>query len=129
MGRDLEQEFGITHSLFELLLLAGRAGAGGIPVRDIAQARVLTSGGATRLVQRAATLGLIEREKSVQDARIQLIRLSPRGEEVLLRASARHVENIERYLLSLLSPAEAEVFSAAVKKISKNAAKALPIMP
>lgn len=129
VGRDLEREFGITHSLFELLLLAGRAGTEGIPVRDIAQARVLTSGGATRLVQRAATLGLIERESSARDARVQLIRLSARGEDVLLRASTRHSENIETYLVDLLTPAEAEVFAAAVKKISKNAAQLLPIMP
>lgn len=129
LGRDLEQEYGISHSLFELLLLAGRAGTQGIPVRDIAQARVLTSGGATRLVQRASALGLIERENSASDARVQLIRLSTHGENVLLRASTRHVENIERYMLDLLSPTEAEVFSAAVKKISKNAAQVLPIMP
>jgi hypothetical protein len=32
-------------------------------------------------------------------------------------------------MLDLLSPSEAEVFSAAVKKISKNAAQHLPIMP
>lgn len=129
LGRNLEQEFGISHSLFELLLLAGRAGTQGIPVRDIAQARVLTSGGATRLVQRASALGLIERENSASDGRVQLIRLSAHGEDVLLRASARHVENIERYMLDLLSPTEAEAFSAAVKKISKNAAQVLPIMP
>ncbi|QCO98027.1 winged helix-turn-helix transcriptional regulator [Arthrobacter sp. 24S4-2] len=129
LGRDLEEEFGISHSIFELLLLAGRAGSQGIPVRDIAQARVLTSGGATRLVQRASALGLIERENSASDARIQLIRLSAHGEDLLLRASTRHVENIERHLLNLLSPGEAEVFSAAVKKISKHAARELPIMP
>jgi DNA-binding MarR family transcriptional regulator len=128
-GRDLEQEFGISHTLFELLLLAGRAGDQGIPVRDIAQARVLSSGGATRLVQRASALGLIERGNSASDARVQLIRLSAHGEDVLLKASSRHVENIERYMLDLLSPTEAEVFSVAVKKISKNAAEELPVMP
>lgn len=129
LGRALEQEFGLSHSLFELLLLAARGGNKGIPVRDIAQARVLTSGGATRLVQRAAALGLIERGSSAVDGRVQLIRLTTHGEAVLLRASTRHVENIERYMLDLLSPSEAEVFSAAVKKISKNAAQHLPIMP
>jgi len=32
-------------------------------------------------------------------------------------------------MLDLLSPAEAEVLSMAVTKISKNAAKILPVMP
>lgn len=129
LGRDLEQEFGISHSIFELLLLAARAGDEGLPVRDIAQARVLTSGGATRLVQRATALGLVDRESSASDARVQLIRLSNHGESVLLRASSRHAENIEKYVLDLLTPTEAKVFGAALKKISKNAAQELPIMP
>lgn len=129
LGRDLEQEFGISHSIFELLLLAARAGDEGLPVRDIAQARVLTSGGATRLVQRATALGLVDRESSASDARVQLIRLTNHGESVLLRASSRHAENIEKYVLDLLTPTEAKVFGAALKKISKNAAQELPIMP
>lgn len=128
-GRDLEQEFGISHSVYELLLLAGRAGTTGIPARDIAQARVLTSGGATRLVQRALALGLIERAVSSTDARVQLIRLSAHGEDTLIRASDRHAKNIERDLLNLLSPTEATIFAEAVKRISKNAANELPIMP
>ncbi len=129
LGRDLEQGFGISHSIFELLLLAARAGDEGLPVRDIAQARVLTSGGATRLVQRATALGLVDRQNSISDARIQLIRLTDHGEGVLLRASTRHAENIEKYMLNLLTPTEAKVLGSALKKVSKNAAQELPNMP
>ncbi len=129
LGRDLEQEIGITHSIFELLLLAARAGDEGLPVRAIAEARVLTSGGATRLVQRATALGLVDQEGSISDARVQLIRLTDHGESVLLRASTRHAENIEKYMLNLLTPMEAKVFGTALKKISKNAAQQLPSMP
>src|SRR4051794_12165880 len=96
LGRSLEENIGLSHSLFELLLVLGRAGGDGIPVREIAQARVLTSGGATRLVQRASEQGLIRRRTSPTDARVQIIQLTPHGEEVLVRASALHVENIER---------------------------------
>lgn len=129
LGRALEEDFGISHSTFELLLLVGRAGAGGVPIRDIAQGRVLTSGGATRLVQRAVTDGLVERRPSENDARVQLVTLTARGTELLLRATAAHVENVQRYLIDNLPEADAETFARAVRTLSVRASEALPIMP
>ena len=65
LGRALEESTGLTHSIYELLLVVGRAGGDGVPVRDVAQSRVLTSGGATRLVNRAVELGLIRRRSEI----------------------------------------------------------------
>ena len=129
LGRSLEEECGITHTVFELLLVVGRGGEGGVPVRDIAQSRVLTSGGATRLVQRAAEQGLIERRASASDGRVQLIELTSTGAELLVRASAVHARNVERYLIEVLPADERSGFADAVKLLSQNAARALPIMP
>lgn len=129
LGRALEVEVGLPHSLFELLLVVGRAGERGVPIRDIAQARVLTSGGATRLVQRAAEQGLVERQTSPDDARVQIIQLTAAGEELLLRASDLHVRNIEKYLIDVLSPEQAAVFAEAIEALSKNATRVLPTMP
>lgn len=129
LGRALEDEAGISHSLFELLLVVGRAGTGGVAVRDIAQARVLTSGGATRLVQRGSELGLVRRRTSSDDARVQIIQLTEEGEGLLLRASELHVRNIERYLIDVLPAEQAGVFAQAIETLSKNAARLLPTMP
>lgn len=129
LGRELENEFGLTHSIFELLLVVGRAGDEGIALRDVAQSRVLTSGGATRLAQRALQQGLIQRHTSATDARMQIIRLTSEGEALLLRASAFHAHNIERYLIDVLPEQQASVFAEAIKALSKNAAAALPTMP
>jgi DNA-binding MarR family transcriptional regulator len=129
LGGSLEQETGLSHSLFELLLIVGRAGDAGVPVRDIAQARVLTSGGATRLVQRASAKGLIERRDSTKDRRVQLIYLTSQGEHILLEAAARHARNVERYVIDQLPADQAEVFAEAIRTLSKYAAKELPIMP
>ena len=129
LGRELENEFGLSHSIYELLLLVGRAGDGGIALRDIAQSRVLTSGGATRLVQRAVADGLVTRHAASHDARVQLVELTPHGEEVVTRASDLHARNIETYLIDALPADQAEAFAAAVRTLSRNAARALPVMP
>ena len=60
---------------------------------------------------------------------MQLIELTPRGEELLLAASALHARNIERYLIDVLPPDQAAVFAEAIRTLSKNAATALPVMP
>ncbi|MEP6481591.1 MAG: MarR family winged helix-turn-helix transcriptional regulator [Rhodoglobus sp.] len=129
LGRALEEEVGIPHSLFELLLVIGRAGENGTSLRDIAQARVLTSGGATRLVKRASEQGLIRQQTSVEDARKQIVHLTPTGEALLVRASTFHVHNIERYLIDVLPADQAKVFAEAIKSLSQNAARSLPTMP
>ena len=129
LGRALEDELGLPHSLFELLLVIGRAGENGVAVRDIAQARVLTSGGATRLVKRASDQGFVRQSVSSDDARVQIVQLTPRGVDVLLEASAIHAQNVERYLVNVLPADQAEVFASAIKTLSKNAAKTLPTMP
>lgn len=129
LARSLEESTGLSHSLFELLLVVGRAGPGGIAARDIAQARVLTSGGATRLVNRAADQGLITRRASEDDGRVQLVELTSHGEQVLLQASTLHARNIQHFLIDILPEDQAAVFAQAIRTLSKSAAQALPIMP
>ena len=129
LGKSLEESVGISHAVFEVLLLVGRAGERGVPVRDIAQSRVLTSGGATRLVSRAEELGLIDRQPSPDDGRVQLVRLTAHGEQIVKDASALHVANIERYLVDALAPGDEAAFGEALRAISTNAARALPVMP
>ena len=59
LGRALEVECGISHLMFEVLLILGRAGEPGLSMRAIAQEQVLTTGGATRLVDRMEAAGLV----------------------------------------------------------------------
>jgi DNA-binding MarR family transcriptional regulator len=129
LARSLEDNAGLSHSLFELLLVVGRAGPSGIAARDIAQSRVLTSGGVTRIVNRAAKLGLITRRPSEGDGRVQLIELTKHGEDILIRASSLHAQNVQRYLIDALPTDQAEVFAQAIRTLSKSAAQALPVMP
>lgn len=64
LGRALEEECGISHLMFEVLLILGRAGSPGLSMRAVAQEQVLTTGGATRLVDRMEAAGLVARAES-----------------------------------------------------------------
>jgi DNA-binding MarR family transcriptional regulator len=126
LGRALERECGITHLMYEVLLIVARAGTGGLTMRSIAQEQVLTTGGATRLVDRMESLGLVTRTASPRDRRVQLVRLTSLGEETTVRASRLHVENIEQLFFRPLPPEHRERFADDLRTLSHFARNALP---
>jgi DNA-binding MarR family transcriptional regulator len=126
LGRAIEQEHGISHLMYEVLLILGRAGAPGLSMRAIAQEQVVTTGGVTRLVDRMEAAGLVERTNDPVDRRGRLVRLTPLGEEMVVRASNTHVENIERYFLEPLPADHRERFAEDLRILSHAARDVLP---
>ncbi|WP_037303539.1 MarR family winged helix-turn-helix transcriptional regulator [Amycolatopsis orientalis] len=126
LGRALETECGISHLMFEVLLIVGRKGEAGMSMRAIAQEQVLTTGGATRLVDRMTTLGLVVRTADPDDRRVQLVRLTEAGEEKTVRAARVHVENIQRFFLDPLPADHREQFARDLRTLSHFARDALP---
>ncbi|WP_086852661.1 MarR family winged helix-turn-helix transcriptional regulator [Amycolatopsis kentuckyensis] len=126
LGRALERECGITHLMYEVLLLVGRTGEDGLTMRSIAQEQVLTTGGATRLVDRMEALGLVTRTASPSDKRVQLVRLTAFGEETTVRASRLHVENVEQFLFRPLPEDHRDRFADDLRALSHFARDALP---
>jgi DNA-binding MarR family transcriptional regulator len=126
LGEALEEDCGISHLVFEVLMIVGRAGPEGMPMRAIAQERVLSTGGATRLVDRMETAGLVTRVPDVDDRRGRRVRLTPAGEETAVRAARLHVENIQRLFLDPLPEEHRDPFVEDLRTLSHSARDALP---
>ena len=126
LGHALEEQCGISHLMFEVLLILGRAGDPGMPMRALAQERVLTTGGATRLVDRMEAAGLVARGEDPGDRRGRLVRLTPLGEETVVRAARLHAENVQRLLLDPLPAEHREGFARDLRTVSLAARDALP---
>ncbi|NNN38341.1 MarR family transcriptional regulator [Streptomyces sp. S3(2020)] len=129
LGRALEEECGVSHLMFEVLLILGRAGEPGLSMRAVAQEQVLTTGGATRLVDRMEAAGLVERAEDPGDRRGRLVRLTPRGEETAVAAARVHVENIRRYFMAPLPAEDRERFTEDLRILSHSARDVLPRLP
>ncbi|MFC9685528.1 MarR family winged helix-turn-helix transcriptional regulator [Streptomyces sp. NPDC056948] len=129
LGRALEVECGISHLTFEVLLILGRAGKQGLSMRAIAQEQVLTTGGATRLVDRMAAAGLVDRVEDPDDRRGRLVRLTTLGEETTVAAARVHRENIRRYFLGPLPAEERDRFAENLRVLSHTARDTLPRLP
>lgn len=129
LGRAIEEEFGITHVMFEVLLILGRAGEPGLSMGAIAQEQVLTTGGVTRLVDRMEAAGLVERTEAPGDRRARLVRLTPLGGQTAMRVARVHVENVRRYFLGPLPVADRERFMEDLRILSHAARDILPRLP
>ncbi|GAA1618392.1 MarR family winged helix-turn-helix transcriptional regulator [Actinoplanes couchii] len=126
LGRALEEQCGISHLMFEVLLILGRAGGAGLPMRSVAQEQVLTTGGVTRLVDRMEAAGLVARADDPGDRRSRLVRLTALGEETVVRASRLHVENIQRYFVDPLPAGHRERFMDDLRILSHAARDEVP---
>jgi DNA-binding MarR family transcriptional regulator len=126
LGRAIEQECGISHLMFEVLLILGRAGGPGLSMGAISREQVLTTGGVTRLVDRMVTAGLVERTEDPDDRRGRLVCLTKLGEETAVRAARVHVENIKRYFLEPLPAAHRDQFVDDLRILSHAARDAVP---
>jgi len=126
LGRAIEQECGISHLMFEVLLILGRAGGPGMSMGSIAQERVLTTGGVTRLVDRMLAAGLVTRDEDPADRRGRLVRLTQLGEETVARAARVHAVNVQRFLLDPLPAEHREQFTRDLRTVSLRARDALP---
>ena len=126
LGRAIVAECGISHLMFEVLLILGRGGGSGMSMGSIAQERVLTTGGVTRLVDRMEAAGLVARDENPGDRRGRLVRLTPLGEETAVRAARVHADNVQRFLLDVLPAGHREQFTRDLRTVSMAARDSLP---
>ncbi|THV38445.1 MarR family winged helix-turn-helix transcriptional regulator [Glycomyces buryatensis] len=121
LGRAIEEECGITHLMFEVLLILARVGDAGKSMGEISRAQVLTSGGVTRLIDRMEAAGLVERVANPGDRRGRLVRLTAAGETKTVEASRVHTANIERYFLEPLPADHRRQFADDLRILSHSA--------
>ena len=113
----LEASCGISGPFFEVLLRVGRSPGGRLNMSELAGQLGLTSGGTTRLVDRAVAAGLVERESCPSDRRVQWVVLSAAGESKLDEALVVHLADLQHEFFDRLEPAEIVVLERALDKL------------
>jgi DNA-binding MarR family transcriptional regulator len=108
---------GLGNGDFDVLASLRRAGA---PYRlsatDLTATMMVTSGAATKRVDRLAAAGLVTRTVAEHDGRGRLIELTPAGVEVVDRVVEAHWANEER-LLEPLDAGERAALVATLRKL------------
>jgi DNA-binding MarR family transcriptional regulator len=103
--------YGLQPGWFDLLAALRRTGKPyELNPTQLMRATMISSGGTTKRLDRLAEAGLVERRPDPSDRRGVLVRLTPRGTEVIDKAIETHLGNEER-LLQAFSPAERRTFA------------------
>jgi DNA-binding MarR family transcriptional regulator len=118
LGREMEAEIGLPLLWYGVLLLVGRSPYGVRPIGELVNATAFTSGGVTRLVDRMAAAGLVERRPCPSDRRVQYVALTEKGRELLERATKVHLRGIQEHMIDKLAPPERAQLEAALAKLA-----------
>lgn len=84
---------GVTNQQYNVLRILRGAGTAGLPTLDIAERMVEQSPGVTRLLDRLDAKGLVARDRSAEDRRQVIVRITERG----LRLLAALDEAVDRH--------------------------------
>jgi DNA-binding MarR family transcriptional regulator len=125
LGLAMERDSGLSHPMFEVLLLLAAA-PDGVPMGDLSRGLVLTSGGATRLVDRMVEAGLVARERSREDKRVQVVTMTPVGSERMVEAARRHAAELERHVYDVLAPEQIRAVIDGLDQLGRHVSDALP---
>ena len=85
---------GVTAQQYQGLLVVKAHKGGPIMIRDFAEQMLLQPHGAVQMIDRLVASGFVERNNSPTDGRSVLVSLTDRGEEVLERLAAQHVNEL-----------------------------------
>jgi DNA-binding MarR family transcriptional regulator len=115
LDAELERAHGLPLTSYEVLMYLGDAPGGKLRMGELADRLLLSRSGITRLVDRLARQGLIERERCKDDGRGYYALLTDSGRELLAGARPDHLAGVRRHFVDRLEPAQidalAEVWS------------------
>lgn len=116
----LRSEHDMTNVTFEALLRLGRSDDQRMSMTELADQMVLSSGGITRLVDRLASLGLVERLQCPEDRRIQWAHLTGEGRRRLEAALESHLRDLEEHFAALIEADELPVLERVLDRIRSS---------
>ena len=119
LDAELQRTDGITLQTFEVLLRISRSPDGQLTMSELAGEVALSTGGVTRLADRLADDGLVERRSCPPDRRRVHLVLTDRGNEVLARAIEHHLTALDEHLASRIDPADLPALERALDTLRR----------
>ena len=108
---------GLSLPYFSVLMVLYDAPEGRLPMSRIARDLTMTSGGFTKLADRMARDGLIDRRNSSGDRRVVFAALTETGMALAEKARDVHLAFLREEVLTVISPEELQALSAAAVRL------------
>jgi DNA-binding MarR family transcriptional regulator len=117
LDAELEAAHGLQLSSYEVLMYLADAEEQRMRMCDLASTILLSRSGLTRLVDRLARDGLLERVACDDDARGAFAKLTPAGRVKLQEARATHLAGVRAMFLDRFTPEELDQMGAAWDRV------------
>lgn len=121
LDHELERSHGLPLGAYEVLLHLAETPERELRMAELADRAVLSRSGLTRLVDRLAAQGLLQRRRCPTDARGTFAVLTDEGLALLRRASRTHLEGVREKFLDRLSEDERRQLAACWERIRPEA--------
>lgn len=127
LGSAMENEAGLQHVWFEVLIRLARSDDGQLTMSSLADQVALTTSGVTRLVDRMQAAGYVERRPCPTDRRVSYAAITAAGHEALDRASVVHARNLRKAFADF-TPQDLAALDTTLDRV-REAAFGLPRQP
>jgi DNA-binding MarR family transcriptional regulator len=117
LDAELEAAHGLQLSSYEVLMYLADAEDERMRMCDLASSILLSRSGLTRLVDRLARDGLLERVACHDDARGAFAKLTPTGRQKLAEARATHLAGVRAMFLDRFTPEELDRMGASWDRV------------
>ena len=115
--RNLREQAELTQVQFEILMNLSNAGDSGIRMAQLADALIVSRSGLSYQVAQLESRGWITRERSADDERGVVARITPEGERMRQRVFAGHIEIVRSAFLDAVEPGELATLTAALERV------------
>jgi DNA-binding MarR family transcriptional regulator len=120
LDAQLDAEHGLPLSSYEVLMYLADAEDERMRMCDLASTILLSRSGLTRLVDRLARDGLLERVACNDDARGAFAKLTPAGRAKLRAARATHLAGVRAMFLDRFTPQELDQMGDAWERVLEH---------
>ena len=118
--RNLREQAELTQVQFEILMNLSNAGDSGIRMAQLADALIVSRSGLSYQVAQLESRGWITRERSADDERGVVARITPEGERMRRRVYAGHIDIVRTAFLDALEPGELATLTTALERVAER---------
>ncbi|HEX9374991.1 MAG TPA: MarR family transcriptional regulator [Actinomycetota bacterium] len=118
LDAELRNEHRLGLSEYDVLVRLARAPGRSLRMTDLARRVLMSPSGLTRVVDRLADDGLVERLRDSEDARVVLAKLTDSGRARVRRAARTHLRGIREHFTGQLSRAQLGNVASALETIA-----------
>jgi len=126
LGAELEESCGLPLTWFIAMVRLVRAPDARLTMTELSQELSVTSGGATRMVDRMVERGLVERQDCPSDRRAIYVSLTDAGSLAVSEATTIHLDGLDRHLFGPLDHDDRVALAIALEKLGTDPVDGCP---